>query len=235
MMVSYDTREFLEDNKDILNAGDIRTLYDYDHLRAPHIFAGIIPEVTQLMYKIGVDPLKYLYEVPEYFLMGSKIKTFTIPDHITAIYNSAFRDCELLESIVIPDKIDTIGTAAFANCKSLKKLKLPEILEVVPELMCSNCFKLSEVDIPSNVLEIGKVAFFGTAIKKVKLSNNLNFIDTNAFPRNLEEVEFNGNMFYWKGLMYAAASPNIGLHKATVKCKDGILKYIDKNWVEVGN
>lgn len=233
MMVSDDTREFLENNRDIINSGDIRTLYDHDHLRALHIFAGTISEITQLMYKIGIDPLNYLYEIPEYFLMGSKIKTFTIPNHITTIYRGAFRDCELLESIIIPDKIDTIGLGAFANCKSLKKLKLPESLEVVPKLMCSNCSKLSEVDIPSNVSEIGSVAFFGTAIKKVKLSNNLNFIDTNAFPRNLEEVEFDGNMFYWKGLMYAAASPNIGLHNAIIKCRDGILKYVNKNWIEI--
>ena len=233
MMISEDTREFLKDNRDIIGRGDIRTLYDYAHLRAPHIFADTISEVTQLMYKIGVDPLNYLHEVPECFLIGSKIKTFTIPDHITTIQENAFRNCELLESIIMPDKIKEIGLAAFANCKSLKKLKLPESLEVIYELMCSNCSNLSEVDIPSNVSDIGSTAFFGTAIKKVKLSNNLIFIGTNAFPKNLEEVEFDGNMFNWKRLMHVTVSSDTGLHNATVKCKDGTLKYVNNNWVEI--
>ena len=45
-----------------------------------------------------------------------------IPDGVTSIYESAFRDCTSLTSITIPDGVTMIGYSAFYGCKSLERV-----------------------------------------------------------------------------------------------------------------
>ena len=45
--------------------------------------------------------------------------TYTIPDSVTSIGNSAFKNCSSLTSVTIPDSVTSIGFGAFWYCNSL--------------------------------------------------------------------------------------------------------------------
>ncbi len=50
---------------------------------------------------------------------GNTRTSYTIPDSVTTIGNSAFYDCDSLTSVTIPDSVTSIGDYAFRYCDSL--------------------------------------------------------------------------------------------------------------------
>ena len=52
--------------------------------------------------------------------------TTVIPESVTEIYDGAFRDCILLESIAIPESVTEIGESVFRGCISLESVTIPE-------------------------------------------------------------------------------------------------------------
>lgn len=55
----------------------------------------------------------------------------TIPDGITEIGNSAFRNMEQLSKVHIPDGVRTIRTYAFGTCKSLREIYIPSSVNAI--------------------------------------------------------------------------------------------------------
>jgi len=50
---------------------------------------------------------------------GKTNTSFTIPDSVTSIGNSAFYDCTNLTSVTIPNSVVSIGNNAFMGCTGL--------------------------------------------------------------------------------------------------------------------
>ena len=50
------------------------------------------------------------------------VTNVTIPENITSIGHTAFKDCESLSSITIPENVESIGEAAFGFCSSLNEI-----------------------------------------------------------------------------------------------------------------
>ena len=108
----------------------------------------------------------------------SSLKTITIPEYVSTIGMSAFRETRL-ESITILERdnelnnIDlTIGKYAFADLKTLERVHLPKRVSVV-----------------------GEGAFSGSGLKEITIANEANIvIDTYAFMGSqLVNVEFGDN------------------------------------------
>ena len=84
-------------------------------------------EFTALMYAAGIDPLKYLDEVPEGFLSyTTSIKNIEIPTNITSIGERAFYGCSGLTSITIPKSVISICSVAFGDCTNLTSVTISE-------------------------------------------------------------------------------------------------------------
>lgn len=115
---------------------------------------------------------------------GRQIKSVTLPNTLTEISNSAFRDTPIKE-IVIPasvkklqgsaflgcrnltkvvfegDSIDEIG-GCFQNCTALTSIVLPRrIKETISYDMFNGCSSLTDVKLPENLKEIPKSMFEG--------------------------------------------------------------------------
>ena len=62
---------------------------------------------------------------------SGKKGTYTVPDGVTEIGNSAFEKCKNLTYINIPDSVKKIGNSAFDRCENLKSITIPSM---VPKL-----------------------------------------------------------------------------------------------------
>ena len=128
--------------------------------------------------------------------IGKEEKSYTIPNSVTKIEDSAFSECGSLESITIPDSVTEIGIMAFFGCSRLKSITIPGSIKKISVLaftLCSSlenimipngvavigyaafseCFSLESITIPDTVTEIGKQAFFGCeSLKRVYYKGN---------------------------------------------------------------
>lgn len=136
---------------------------------------------------------------------GKKAASYTVPNHVTAIGNCAFRNCHNLTGITIsdktvsigdyafhachsiteltiPDSVTSIGNHAFDFCENLKKITLSKNLVSIGDYAFNACDNLSEIVIPSGVTSIGEVAFgFCESIAAITIPDSVASIGENAF------------------------------------------------------
>ena len=90
---------------------------------------------------------------------GSKSSTYTIPQGIAAIGDSAFSSCKFLTSISIPDSVTSIGDSAFSSCDSLTSVSIPDSVTAIGDRVFYGCSSLTSVSIPDSVEQIGTNPF----------------------------------------------------------------------------
>ncbi len=105
-----------------------------------------------------------------------------IPDGVTNIGGSAFRDCISLASITIPDSVTSIGESAFWGCKSLTNITVPNSVTSIEDYAFSDCASLTTISIPDGVTSIGNWAFDGcTSLKSITIPDGVTSIGWGAF------------------------------------------------------
>ena len=120
--------------------------------------------------KITVDESNAYFSNDEYGVIFNKDKTslvfcpcdfetYTIPNGVTEICNSAFAGCEKLTNVIIPDSVTAIGESAFYYCLELKSIKFPCTLATIGDLAFYYCENLTSITIPDSVTTIGNYAF----------------------------------------------------------------------------
>lgn len=111
------------------------------------------------------------------------LTNITIPNHVTAIERLAFDGCDITK-IVIPDSVVTMGDMIFRNCTKLKEVTLPQSLTAITEQMFYNCNTLQSVVIPESVTTIGKEAFYkcsSTYLNSINIPESVTTIGLDAF------------------------------------------------------
>lgn len=136
--------------------------------------------------------------------------SYTIPDGVEQLGIAAVADTSLTE-IKIPGsvnkmerhvfsfneklrKIDLSGTSvecidimSFANCTSLSEVIFPETLTEIGLAAFMSCESLEEVILPESLKTIGQSAFMGTALKKIRIPENVADIGYSAFGYDIDE------------------------------------------------
>ena len=115
--------------------------------------------VTNLMIPDGLTRINQTA-----FRNCSSLTSVTIPDGVTSIGKKAFSGCNNLASIAIPDGVTSIGSYAFSGCSSLASIAIPDGVTSIGEKLFSGCGSLSEIAIPDSVASISQDAFSGTAL-----------------------------------------------------------------------
>lgn len=110
-----------------------------------------LEEFTELQYFTSLE------NIDNAFYGCSKLKTITLPSHITTIGNNAFANCTSLESIVIPEGVTMIGNNAFANCTSLMSVEIPSTVTYIGDNAFSGCVNISTISMkPTTAPTLGE-------------------------------------------------------------------------------
>lgn len=140
---------------------------------------------------------------------GSTQTSLVIPNvingkTITGIWNGAFAENTLLQTVTISEGITTIGVQAFSGCSSLRNINFPSTLNYINDEAFSYCFSLQTLSFPVS----------------------LTTIDNNAFLYcdNLKEITYAGNRSVWEKIdCHHDWSLNENLQ--FIKCADETIYY----------
>lgn len=117
--------------------------------------------------------------------------TYTIPEGVTKIGDSAFFNCKNLTQIMLPEGVDEIGDFAFFNCKSLRQIVLPKGVTRIGKSAFEYCKSLTEITLSEGLTEIGIEAFRNCVhLKRIEIPDSVVKIGAFAFQNciNLETI-----------------------------------------------
>lgn len=153
-------KEFIEKNVDNINNSRFDILYDNALFTLSGSSTNAVKQLTEVLFKAGINPLLNMKEVPDYFLFLSEVKELEVPDNIEGIGASAFCGCKNLTKISLPKSLKYIDNNAFALCPQLRVINLPNTLEVIGQYAFQGCSSLKSLRIPKSVRKIEHNAFY---------------------------------------------------------------------------
>lgn len=98
--------------------------------------------------------------LPEYFFIGTRIKSIDLPQTVTTIGESAYAGIKTMPKAVIPNHVTSIGQRVFSENR-LEEVVWSENCHIIPEAAFAGCTQLTKVTIPETVDSIGASAFDG--------------------------------------------------------------------------
>ena len=110
------------------------------------------------------------------------LTTYSIPNNVTKIGDSAFYSCNTLESITIPNSVTSIGEWAFIYCDALKSITIPNSVVSIGDATFCHCDALASVTIGNSVTSIGGSAFYHCdALASITIPDSVTSIGDRAF------------------------------------------------------
>ena len=115
---------------------------------------------------------------------NTAITSVTIPNSVTTIESSAFRDCANLTSVTFApaSKVATIGGYAFYGCTKLTSVTIPNSVTSIGATAFRGCTSLTSVTIGNGVASIGSDAFYQCAgLISITIPDSVTSIGSTAF------------------------------------------------------
>ena len=162
--LTFEVKEFIEDNIDLIEENRWDEVYDNAAFNLDSDSTGIF---TKAMLDIGLNPIteQGLDWIPDYYLSGTSITKFTIPNTIHSLGEGCF-SYSSLEKITIPASVKTLRDYVFYECGTLK-----------------------EVTFIDDVVDIGSRVFYGCSDELVIKCKENSYVDEYTHQMNLN-VEY---------------------------------------------
>ena len=110
------------------------------------------------------------------------LTSIVIPNGVTSIEKRAFSECSELTSIVIPNSVTSIGMFAFNGCDRLTSIIIPNGVRDICSGTFNCCFSLTSITIPSSVTNIDGSAFYScSGLKSLIIPNGVTSVGESAF------------------------------------------------------
>ena len=111
-----------------------------------------------------------LYDAHHLYLNGEEVKDLVIPNSVTGIGESAFKNCSGLTSVTIGNSVTSIGEYAFRNCSGLTSMTIGSGVKTIGSESFANCLLLLDVYCyAENVPSASSDAFDGSDIEYATL------------------------------------------------------------------
>ena len=123
---------------------------------------------------------KAVTQIAAYAFEGTNITSVIIPESVTAIGESAFRNCDSLTRVTLPDGLKTIGMKAFYKT-NISSITIPDTVTTIGQAAFMGCKKLTSVWLPSRLKEIPAQAFSETALTSISIPDSVTSIGDEAF------------------------------------------------------
>lgn len=133
-----------------------------------------------------------LKTIGAYAFENSKIKAISLPESVTTINNSAFKNADALSEVKLGSAVTYIGASAFEGCKALGAIELPDTLRDIAAYAFKNA-GLESVKTGNGVVRIDTGAFYGNEnLKELVLGEKVGKLGDEAFAfcKSLESVAF---------------------------------------------
>ena len=113
---------------------------------------------------------------------GKTSESYTIPDSVEEIAESAFATCRYLTSVSVQGSVTEIGEAAFENCSGITDITIPDSVRTIGSSTFEGCTSLQSVDLPKNIESLSYRLFAGcSALTGMTLPNSLSSVDGSVF------------------------------------------------------
>ncbi len=129
-------------------------------------------ELPELTVRSTVDGIPVTTIGQSAFHNCDTLNSINIPASVTVIESSAFRNCSELISISLPSGITSLPEDCFLDCRMLMSITLPESLVSIGDQCFKNCKMLGKLKIPASVNEIGHDAFLNCERLLLDVSGN---------------------------------------------------------------
>lgn len=152
---------------------------------------------------IGIRRWPSLGDVPV-FSGYDNLKSISIPNTVTYIGESCFRNCKNLKTVKLSNNIECISSycfmgcsslktidipsakrilnGAFANCTNLETVHLAEGLEKIESSCFANCASLKTINIPNGLKELGGSTFYGCSkLETINIPSSLKDLGDQVF------------------------------------------------------
>ena len=113
-----------------------------------------------------------LYYAKNLYLNGELVTELVIPEGVTSICASSFRNCESLTSITVPNSVTRIGGAAFQGCSSVTSITIPDSIVSIGNNAFQSCDALTSVHI-SNIAKWCEISFGNGIANPLYYAHNL--------------------------------------------------------------
>ena len=162
---------------------------------------------------------------------AGKTGTFTVPDYVTSIGDSAFCTTSLT-GITVPGNVTDIGAYAFNNSDKLATVQIQPGIETIRRGTFDICTALTGFNIPDSVKKIEKQAFrHCKKLQGVLIPDSVTEIESEAFS-NCEQLK---NVNLPKNLQVIPESCFVDCYNMTgVKIPDGVTEIAESAFAYCG-